>query len=145
MVTELQELMRANVAAPHLTGWTSPASSRTAGRRCAAAASPYRRRGSRCRGCRGRRLRADRAGRGGTPSPHAPARSGRDRPCTLADAQPAVEGRDYDVLASHTNDNLDRDNGQYFDGVTNDGLVLPRRSAVRPALATVRADGPGDR
>ena len=39
----------------------------------------------------------------------------------LADAQPAVEGRDYDVLASHTNDNLDRDNGQYFDGVTNDG------------------------
>jgi hypothetical protein len=42
----------------------------------------------------------------------------------LGDAQPAVEGRDYEVLASHTNRNLDLDNGQYFDGVTDDGLIL---------------------
>ena len=42
----------------------------------------------------------------------------------LADAEPAVEGRDYDVLATHTNENLDRRNGQYLDGVTDDGLIL---------------------
>jgi hypothetical protein len=44
----------------------------------------------------------------------------------LADAVDAVEGEDYRVLASHTNDNLEADNGQYFDGVTDDGLVLFR-------------------
>ena len=42
----------------------------------------------------------------------------------LADAQRAVEGRDYQVLAQHTNDNLDRENGQYFVGVTDDGMIL---------------------
>jgi len=51
------------------------------------------------------------------PSPDAPT-------LNLADADMAVEGRDYRVLASHTNDNLDRRNGQYFDGLTDDGLVL---------------------
>jgi hypothetical protein len=35
-----------------------------------------------------------------------------------------VAGRDYEVLASYTNRNLDKDNGQYFDGVTDDGLIL---------------------
>jgi hypothetical protein len=58
---------------------------------------------------------------------------------TLADAEPAVEGRDYLVLASYTNDNLDRDNGQYFDGVTDDGLVLfrdgPRADQLWPRMA----------
>ena len=44
----------------------------------------------------------------------------------LADAERAVEGRDYRLLASYTNENLDRDNGQYFDGVTSDGLILFR-------------------
>ncbi|CAI9415605.1 hypothetical protein HIDPHFAB_02564 [Nocardioides sp. T2.26MG-1] len=44
----------------------------------------------------------------------------------LADAKRAVEGRDYDVLASYTNENLNRDNGQYLDGVTDDGLILFR-------------------
>lgn len=42
----------------------------------------------------------------------------------LADATAAVEGRDFRVLASHTNENLNRTNGQYFEGVTADGLVL---------------------
>ncbi len=37
-----------------------------------------------------------------------------------------MEGADYRVLASHTNDNLNRGNGQYLDGVTDDGLVLFR-------------------
>jgi len=45
---------------------------------------------------------------------------------TLADATPAEEGRDYEVLTSYTNENLDADNGQYLDGVTDDGLILFR-------------------
>jgi hypothetical protein len=53
----------------------------------------------------------------GPPTPDAPTIS-------LADAVPAVVGRDYEVVASHTDNNLDKDNGQYFDGVTDDGLVL---------------------
>ena len=66
------------------------------------------------------------------PTPDAPTLS-------LADAAQAVEGRDYRVLASYTNKNLDRDNGQYFDGVTDDGLVLfrdgPRADQPRPRFA----------
>jgi hypothetical protein len=57
----------------------------------------------------------------------------------LADAEQAIEGRDYRVLASYTNENLDRDNGQYFDGVTDDGLILfqdgPRMGQPRPRMA----------
>ncbi len=57
----------------------------------------------------------------------------------LSDAEPAVEGRDYDVLASYTNENLDSDNGQYFDGVTDDGLILfrdgPRMDQLHPRFA----------
>jgi hypothetical protein len=44
----------------------------------------------------------------------------------LEQADPAVRGEDYTLLASHTNDNLDEENGQYFDGVTSDGLVVYR-------------------
>jgi hypothetical protein len=55
----------------------------------------------------------------GVPAPTAPT-------LRLSDAGNAVEGRDYRVLASYTNDDLDRDNGQYFDGVTDDGLILFR-------------------
>ena len=44
----------------------------------------------------------------------------------LTDAEPAVEGRHYRELASHTNEDLESDNGEYFDGVTDDGLVLFR-------------------
>lgn len=51
----------------------------------------------------------------------------------------AVKGRDYRVLASHTNENLNRDNGQYFDGVTDDGLILfrdgPRSNQLGPRFA----------
>ena len=57
----------------------------------------------------------------------------------LADADQAVRGRDYRVLASNTNKNLDRDNGQYYDGVTDDGLILfrdgPRADQLRARLA----------
>lgn len=44
----------------------------------------------------------------------------------LGDATQAVEGTDYDVLASYTNKDLDAGNGKYYDGVTDDGLVLFR-------------------
>ena len=66
------------------------------------------------------------------PAPDAPT-------ITLADATPAVEGRDYRELASYTNQNLDADNGQYFDGVTDDGLILfrdgPREGQWFPRFA----------
>ncbi|WP_408897919.1 hypothetical protein ACJ5H2_02155 [Nocardioides sp. R1-1] len=58
----------------------------------------------------------------------------------LADARQAREGVDYDVIASYTNEDLDAANGQYYDGVTDDGLILfrdgPRglRNKVRLAL-----------
>jgi hypothetical protein len=68
------------------------------------------------------------------PAPDAPA-------LRLTGAEQAVEGRDYRVLASYTNENLDRDNGQYFDGVTDDGLILfragPRMDQLRPRMALV--------
>ncbi|HWJ10414.1 MAG TPA: hypothetical protein VNS46_13635, partial [Nocardioides sp.] len=44
----------------------------------------------------------------------------------LSDATPAVAGTDYELLASYTNKDLDADNGQYYDGVTDDGLILFR-------------------
>ena len=44
----------------------------------------------------------------------------------LTDARPAVEGQDYRELASYTNEDLESDNGEYFEGVTDDGLVLFR-------------------
>lgn len=57
----------------------------------------------------------------------------------LADAGRAVEGEDYRVLASHTNADLDADNGQYLDGVTEDGKVLfrdgPRMDQLHPRFA----------
>ncbi|WP_170866891.1 hypothetical protein [Nocardioides lianchengensis] len=54
---------------------------------------------------------------GNPPRPDAPV-------LRLADAEAAVAGRDYDELTSYTNEDLDADNGQYLDGVTDDGLVL---------------------
>ena len=57
----------------------------------------------------------------------------------LDQARQAVEGHDYRILASYTNKNLDRDNGQYFDGVTDDGLILfrdgPRADQLHPRMA----------
>ena len=71
-------------------------------------------------------------GAAGVPRPDAPT-------LRLADARTAVESDDYRVLASHTNDNLNQDNGQYFDGVTDDGLILfrdgPQMEQPRPRYA----------
>lgn len=68
----------------------------------------------------------------GVPAPDAPT-------LRLSDAETAVEGEDYRVLASHTNENLNRDNGQYYDGVTDDGLLLfrdgPRSGQLYPRFA----------
>jgi hypothetical protein len=72
-------------------------------------------------------------------------RAAADRPprpdaptVSLAGAEQAVEGRDYRVLATHTNDDLEQDNGQYLDGVTEDGLILfrdgPRSDLPRARL-----------
>ena len=68
----------------------------------------------------------------GVPAPDAPT-------LRLSDAREAVEGRDSRALTSYTNENLNQDNGQYLDGVTDDGLVLfrdgPRMDQRRPRLA----------
>ena len=68
----------------------------------------------------------------GVPQPDAPT-------LRLADAVAAAKGTDYRVLASYTNENLNQDNGQYFDGVTDDGLILfrdgPRMDQLRPRFA----------
>lgn len=68
----------------------------------------------------------------GVPHPNAPT-------LRLPSADAAAEGTDYRVLASYTNKNLDRDNGQYFDGVTDDGLILfrdgPRMDQPQPRFA----------
>lgn len=57
----------------------------------------------------------------------------------LTDARPAVEGTDYRELTSHADKDLDADNGQYFDGVTDDGLILfrdgPRSDQLFPRFA----------
>jgi hypothetical protein len=42
----------------------------------------------------------------------------------VADATPAVEGQDYEVLTTLVNENLEVGNGQYFDGVTEDGRIV---------------------
>ena len=64
------------------------------------------------------------------PSPADLAAAGVPRPegptIRLTDSRPAVEGQDYRELTSYTNEDLDEDNGAYFDGVTDDGLVLFR-------------------
>ncbi|HEU5038585.1 MAG TPA: hypothetical protein VFT70_16385 [Nocardioides sp.] len=140
-MTELQELMRQNVAAPppddlDVAGLVADGRARVRGRRrqrvavgaaaCAvvglvAVSAIVMPRGG------------DHAGPAGRPpAPDAPTLS-------LADARPAVAGRDYTELASYTNENLDRDNGQYFDGVTEDGLILfrdgPRSDQLWPRFA----------
>ena len=68
----------------------------------------------------------------GVPKPDAPT-------LRLADAVAAAKGTDYRVLASYTNENLNRDHAQYFDGVTDDGLIRfrdgPRMDQLRPRFA----------
>lgn len=81
------------------------------------------------------------AGSADAPAPDAPT-------LHLSDAMQGVAGRDFSVLASHINQNLDRDNGQYFDGVTDDGQILfrdgphagqlfPRLALMDPATGTM--------
>ncbi|QSR29839.1 hypothetical protein CFI00_04820 [Nocardioides sp. S5] len=77
------------------------------------------------------------------PAPADLAAAGVPRPAgptvRLTDARPAVEGQDYRELAAYTNEDLEADNGQYFDGVTDDGLVLfrdgPRSTQRYPRFA----------
>lgn len=77
------------------------------------------------------------------PSPGDLAAAGVPRPegpvVRLSDARPAVQGQDYRSLVSVTNEDLDSDNGQYVDGVTDDGLVLfrdgPRSDQLYPRYA----------
>lgn len=72
------------------------------------------------------------------PTPADLAAAGIPRPSgpriDLRGAQPAVEGTDYRDVTSYTNKDLDSDNGEYFDGVTDDGLVLFRegQTMTRP-------------
>ncbi|WP_436698990.1 hypothetical protein [Nocardioides sp. BYT-33-1] len=80
----------------------------------------------------------------GTDGRDAPAASVVPRPegpvVRLSDARQAKEGADYDLLTSYTNEDLDAANGQYYDGVTDDGLILFRdgphgaRNKIRYAL-----------
>lgn len=74
---------------------------------------------------------------GGPPRPDAPT-------LRLSDAERAVEGRDYEELTSYTNEDLEADNGQYLDGVTDDGLVLfrdgPRADQLYPRFALLDPD-----
>ena len=69
------------------------------------------------------------------PSPADLAAAGVPRPdgptIRLTESSPAVEGTDYRELASYTNEDLNADNGEYFDGVTDDGMVLFREGQTR--------------
>lgn len=62
------------------------------------------------------------------PAPADLAAAGVPRPdgptVRLAEARVAVEGQDYRELAAYTNEDLESDNGEYYNGVTEDGLVL---------------------
>ncbi|WP_210504369.1 hypothetical protein [Nocardioides xinjiangensis] len=57
----------------------------------------------------------------------------------LAESRPAVEGTDYRDVTTYANEDLDADNGQYVDGVTDDGLLLfrdgPRSDQLFPRFA----------
>ena len=48
----------------------------------------------------------------------------------LSDATPAIAGRDYEVLASHTIQSLAPGDGQRFVGVTDDGKTLCRKARL---------------
>ena len=139
MVSELKQLMRENVAAPppdhlDLEALIGAGRRRVRGRRALVVGGPTLLVAgvvtaaalSWPSGTEGVR-EADRP-----PAPDAPT-------VALSDAVQAVDGQDYEVLASYTNENLNRDNGQYFDGVTDDGLILfrdgPRSNQLYPRMA----------
>ena len=138
MVNDLKDLMRQNVAAPPPDHLDLDALVESGRRRV-----------------RARRVRAGVAtvaavgvvavGASLLPSgtPPEQSASGRPRPdaptITLADAGTAARGQDYVELMTYTNEDLDNDNGQYLDGVTEDGLVLfrdgPRMDQMYPRFA----------
>jgi hypothetical protein len=72
----------------------------------------------------------------------------------LAEARRAVEGRDYSVLTTVTNENLDGENALFYRGVTPDGLIVvdegPYSLDSRAGLLDPRSEevrwllGPGD-
>ena len=139
MVNDLKQLMRDNVAAPppdhlDLDALVGAGRRRVRGRRAVAAGGPALLvAGVVTAAAVSWPSGTDRAGEADRPpAPDAPT-------ITLSDAAQAVEGRDYEVLASYTNENLNRDNGQYFDGVTDDGLILfrdgPRMDQLYPRMA----------
>ena len=143
MVNELRELLSANVAAPPHDGLDLGA---------VVAGGRRRVRRRRLGALGGSALAATAVATASfvllNPSPPDLTAAGVPRPdaptLRLADATPAVEGTDYRVLASYENENLNRDNGQYFDGVTDDGLVLfrdgPRMDQLRPRFALMDPD-----
>lgn len=153
-MTELQELMRQNVAEPPHDDLdlarvldAGRHRARARGVRVAGAASAVvaiglvaavlAPRASTGAGPSGAPDQADHSGNTGTIDSPPPAPDART--LHLSDATDAVEGRDYRVLASYTDHNLDRDNGQYFDGVTDDGKILfrdgPRLGQLYPRFA----------
>ena len=126
MVNDLKELMRGNVAAPppdhlDLEALVGAGRRRVRGRRSAVfGGAALVLAGVVAGSAIGWPGGIDEAGTADRPpAPDAPTMN-------LADAAPAVEGRDFEVLASYTNENLDQENGQYFDGVTDDGQILFR-------------------
>jgi hypothetical protein len=139
VVNDLKELMRGNVAAPppdhlDLDALLAAGRRRVRGRRSAVfGGAALALAGVIAGSAIGWPGGTDLAGTANRPpSPDAPT-------LDLADAVQGVEGRDFEVLASHTNENLDQDNGQYFDGVTDDGLILfrdgPRADQLYPRFA----------
>lgn len=136
MVNELRDLLRDNVSTPppvpgDMTGLLVKGRRRVRRRRVAVAGGTALATAAIALGTYVTVPNADLAGVVGDrpPAPDAPT-------LTLADAEQAVEGEDYRVLASYTNENLDRDNGQYLDGVTDDGLVLLRDAPDMEDLTT---------
>lgn len=136
MVNELRDLLRDNASSPppvpgDLTGVLAQGRRRVRRRRAAAMGGTALATAALALGTYVVVPNADLAGVVGDrpPVPDAPT-------LTLADAEDAVEGEDYRVLASYTNENLDRDNGQYLDGVTDDGLLLFRDAPDMEDLTT---------
>lgn len=124
MVTELNELLRRSTESPppdHLDvgAVMSAGRSRVRRRRLAAGTAALATAGVVAVSAIGWPVTTDDGSNvaSGVPRPDGPTIS-------LADAEAAVEGRDYEVITSQTNRNLDADNGQYLDGVTDDGLIL---------------------
>lgn len=128
MVNDLKQLLHDNVTAPppdhlDLAGVVSRGRSRVRVRRAAVVAGTV---------AAVAVLGAGGAALGGLfdGGPGPASHRGQDAPVgpvvKLSESVPAVAGRDYRVVTSWTNENLDRANGQYLDGITDDGRVVLR-------------------